>query len=241
VLVDVTIYSLVKIFEKEQYARDFRDGSLYLNPLSYFREYRDPAGELRGDSMEGVAAIYQPAQSGEIRFGDIVIPPTELAGPITVLHDHITQAKAFCTYALNDHGLDEGAADIPAELLRLFRIHDSCYGLGQFAALILNTTEFIERVSSAARQLKPRAFAHGLVRYFDENTFHGVLGEYPGFYKRRRYERQREHRFLIELPDSNEPLLLHVGDLADIVVVTTPEEISTGLRVLRSDDSSAAE
>jgi len=237
----VTIFSLVKIFEKEEYAQSFLNGSLYMNPLSYFRKYRDENGELRGDSWEGIGALYQPAQLGELRIGETVIPPSDLAGPIRVGHVHLEHAKVFCTYALNDGGFDEDTADHAEELMRLFAMHESCYRLGRFAAVVVNPTEFFERVRAAVRQLRPPAFTHGLVRYFDENSHHGVLGEHPGFYKRRRYQRQREHRIMVELPDSTEPLVLEVGNLSDIAVLTSPNKINAGLSIAPANDSAVAD
>jgi len=234
-----TVFALVKMFEKREYADAFVRGELYMNSLAYFREYKDERGELRGDPHEGLGAIYQPSQIGEIRFGDIRIPPEELAGPVLVRHERLDHAKVFCSYALNSRGFDNVSAETLADFKRVMLVHESCYGLGSIAVLVSNVTKFFERIDSSIRAADLRGY-RSLIDYFDENTFHGNFGERAGFHKRKLYSNQREYRVMVERPEpSTAAYTLSVGDLSDIAHITTPEEFNRDLKLTLPDGSSA--
>ena len=235
-----TIFALVKIVERPEYARSLLRGELYMNSLAYFREYEDHKGELRGDDWDGLGAIWQPRQISEISVGDLRIPPNELAGPILFRHSRLDYTNVFCTYSLDSRSFDSVPSQTTlAELRRAMLIDPSVHSLGAVAVLITNVTEFFKRVDSAIKS-KSLSSRRGLISYFDEVTFHGDFGDKAGFYKRKAYSDQREYRVTIESQErSTGAYILSVGDLSDVAVVTTPEEVNRELKLTLPDGSTA--
>lgn len=233
-----TIYALVKLFEKRQYAEEFVRGSLFMHSLAYFREYRDEHGELRGDKYEGIRAIFQPSQIGDIRVRDALIEPKELAEPAVLLHERLDHKMVYCMYALNSRGFDRVSAANLAALKRVLRVHRACYGLGNVAAVVTNVTIFIERVINAIKAANLWGQL-GLIDYFDETQYHGEFQDKPGFHKRKLYADQREYRIKVDLPiPSAEAYRLNVGDLSDIVHLTTPDDFNRDIKISLPDGSS---
>lgn len=230
------IYTLIKIFEKKKYAEDFLKGSLYLNTLKYFaEEHVDGAGEKRGDTYEGLLAHYQPSKIGTITVGDIIVPGDQLASPVLVHGDGLLSSNVFCMYAVNRKAND--VFNNREEFLQSLKIYESCFGLGSYCAVILNTPEFISRFRKGLHS-RGIPFQHGLVEYFDETSYHGNLPAHElGFHKRRSFAHQSEYRFLLEpfhgIPG---PLLIDLGNLEDIVILMTPKEFNEGVGFEFSED-----
>ena len=53
-----TIFAFVKLFENNDHAQAFVSGKLFMNTIRSFKEYKDEAGELRGDEYEGIVALF---------------------------------------------------------------------------------------------------------------------------------------------------------------------------------------
>jgi hypothetical protein len=97
--------------------------------------------------------------------------------------------------------------------------------------------EFVERVRAACRQQKI-AIGHGLVKYIDESAAHGKIPpRLVGFVKLKRFEWQREYRFVFEaaepLPD---PFILDVGPLHDVSMLMTLDDFKKGVSFCFDDD-----
>jgi hypothetical protein len=235
-----TIFAFVKLFEKREYAEDFVSGKLFMNTIGSFKEYKDESGELRGDEYEGVVALYQPDKVGEIRFGEHIIPASDLAAPIVVHGDHLLAHNVFCIYSLNSRGHETVSSETLSDFKRAIELHDSCFGLGKFCVVILNASQFIERCKSAIEKLNFHGNL-GLVDYFNEHEFHGNMPEVKlGYQKRSLFSRQREYRVKIDTnrPEPS-PYTFEIGDLSDIAVITTPKEFNAKLELKLPDGSHA--
>jgi hypothetical protein len=235
-----TIFAFVKLFENREYAEDFVNGKLFMNTIRSFKEYKDESGELRGDEYEGIVALYQPDKLGEIRFGEHVVPTSDLAAPTVVHEDHLLSHNVFCIYSLNSRGHDSVSAETLSDFKRTLELHDSCFGLGKFCVVILNASQFIERCKSAIEKLNLSGNL-GLVDYFNEHEFHGNMSEDKlGYQKRSLFSHQREYRVKIDTnrPEPS-PYILEVGDLSDIAVITTPKEFNAQLEFKLTDGSHA--
>ncbi|MGK3369204.1 hypothetical protein [Citrobacter youngae] len=231
-----TIFALVKLFDRKEYAEDFLKGRLFMNTIQSFKEYKDESGELRGDEYEGIAALYQPRKIGEIKFGEIIIPATQLAAPIVVHSNDLLKHNVFCIYSLNSRGYNTVSAETLSDFKRTLELHRSCFGLGQFCVVILNASQFIERCKSA---IEAQNFDGqlGLVDYFNENEFHGNMPEDNlGFQKRSLFAHQREFRIKVKtnIPEPS-PYFLEIGDLDDIAIITTPKEFNENLELRLPD------
>ncbi len=235
-----TIYVFVKIVDKIEYAESLMDGKLHMNSVRFFKEYRDKEGHLRGDPYEGIAACYQPERTGEITLGDLTIPSSSLAGPIVAHYDHILDSRAFCLYSVDSRGHDTVSAETLSDFKEALEIHRHNFGFGTHCVVILDGKEFLNRTRKAIRKAGLRHSSH-LIEYFDETSFHGIVPENrQGFFKRKKYQLQREFRLLLHSGQQlDEPFMLDVGDLHDIIKLTTPEDFNDELKVTLPDGSSA--
>lgn len=235
-----TIFAFVKLFEKKEHAESFIKGTLFMNTIRSFKEYKDESGELRGDEYEGIVALYQPKQLSEIKFGEVSISASELAAPIVVHGNELLDCNVFCIYSLNSRGYASVSSDTLSDFKRTLEIHESCFGLGKYCVVIMNASKFIERCTSA---IKKNNFdgTLGLVDYFDEHNFHGNMPEeHLGFQKRSFYSHQREYRVKINTRRlESQPYYLDVGDLSDIAVLMTPKEFNENLKLKLPDGSQA--
>lgn len=235
-----TIYAFVKLFENKDFALAFVSGKLFMNTIRSFKEYKDEAGELRGDEYEGVVALYQPEKLGEIKFGEHTIPASDLAAPIVIQGSHLLDHNVFCIYSLNSRGHDTVSAETLSDFKRTIELHESCFGLGKHCVVILNASQFIERCQSAIKNLNVKGNL-GLVDYFNEYEFHGNMpSDKLGYQKRSKFSHQREYRIKIDLNRSESgPYVLDVGDLSDIAVMTTPKDFNDQLGLKLPDGSNA--
>lgn len=226
------IYAFVKIFEEKKYADDFINGKLFMNTIRTFKEYKDKAGELRGDEYEGIVSILQPNKLKEINFGDTIISARELATPVILQMDCVLNKNAFCLYSLNSSGYDFITEETFNDFKRTLSLHESCFGLGKYCVVVLNAQEFINRCHNTI--LKNNLIGKmGLVEYFDDREFHGHFPEsHYGFHKRKMFSHQREYRVLIDSDNNNpRPYVLDIGNLSNIAVLTTPEEFNRQLEI----------
>ena len=134
----------------------------------------------------------------------IRIDPRELAGPVTFSMDEVAQCNIFCMFALTQPR--------PEPLM-----NSENNGLGTAFVLILNTQDFLARVSAAAKMagLSGRG---GPVRYFDENEYSGPTGP---FLKSSRFSTQCEYRLVVR-PGMEPYRELMLGSLDDITSPVLP-------------------
>lgn len=237
-----TIFAFVKLFDNEDHAKAFVNGNLFMNTIRSFKEYKDESGELRGDEYEGIVALYQPNELGNVHIplGDITIPASELAAPIVIHGNHLLDHNVFCIYSLNSRGHEWVSAETLLDFKRTLELHESCFGLGKYCVAILNASKFIERCCKAIEKENLNG-NFGLVEYFDEHSFHGNMAEDQlGYQKRSFFSHQREFRVKIDTNrEKATPYSLNVGDLSDIAVITTPKEFNEKLELKLPDGSNA--
>lgn len=200
---------LMKLGRKE-HMEQFRTGLLYMNALSYFQ--RLEADTARGDRYEGIDSILQPQHLGEAyidsgipTIGRIEISREDLAGPITVAMNRTSRCNLFCLYALTSPVRDV-----------LFSSEHDWFG-GDSLVLIINTQEFLNRISKAALERK-LPLQGAPVEYFDETSYSGKVGR---FKKSSRFSYQHEYRIAIETGIEG-PFLFQIGDIRDITSEVIP-------------------
>lgn len=233
------IYAFVKIFTKKSHAEAFRRGDLHMKTIRMFKEHKDESGELRGDAMEGIVAWYQ-ADKIKLEVDGHEIPSNKIAAPIAIHSNELLEKNAFCIYSLNNRGHQTVSSETIKHFKRTLEIHESCYGLGAYCVAVLNAQKFIDRCQSALNSLNVTGKL-GLVDYFDQLTFSGVLPEERhGFQKRSFFSLQREYRIIIDLNREPDIYTMSVGDLTDITTqVITPDEFNRQLEIRLPDGSSA--
>ena len=222
------IFFLVKFFAKQEYANDFVSGRLYANQLSFFKKIEDVGDTNRGDKNEGTVMWGQPGRIQiEINGHNM---SNDLAGPVSVSLNRLYQFNVVCLYAGNirSYSPPMSMAEIRNQLL----IPRECEEFGQYAVVIKNGLEFLNRVKKAANVNNYRV-AHGLVRYYNPDTFHG---DFPGvsgaFMKQDTYRYQREYRIVIETGSTGTcPIVLDIGDIGDITMHSNIREINQNLQI----------
>lgn len=208
------IFGLIR-FSKREYNEQLRDvGLLHMKPLSYFVELESESS--RGDPFEGTTNITQPKHIGEFTIssplaGKIDVDPSELAGPIRISLNKTSTCNVYCMFAITQ--TVDGAL-----------VDERNIEFGDSFVLILNPTEFLNRVSLAARERGFRVEC-GLVDYYDAENYSGKTGR---FKKRSIYSHQNEFRIVVE-PGSEEPVNLLVGSLIDITSEVLPSSEANSL------------
>lgn len=210
------IYFLVKIFDDEKYAREFRSGQLFSSRLSYFRNLEEAQDSNRGDMHEGVVSWLQPDQIKLEINGRII---SQLTKPVSVKmnwHDHL---NVFCIYAAHNGGFDRLSQENLTAFKKQLEIPEDCLKLGKYAVVVTSFKQFIERVK-AATEKNNYGLNSGLVDYYNPDTFSGTFNDEEAVFKKRNeYSHQKEYRFAFDTGvTGKEPLLLDIGDISDITM-----------------------
>lgn len=233
----MTIFALVKLTEQREHAEDLIAGRMFMNTLAYFRDI-ERTDQHRGDSREAIAAIFQPKEVGSIRFGDAELRPDDLAGPIIVTAPD--EWNVFCMVALTDQGFEHGisAASLPL-LKRAVLIDQQLRGFGSHLTLVRDVAEFRRRVTAGIRAAGLEGM-HGLVEYFDDSHHGWFPSERIPFHKGATFRYQREYRIAVRRAVATPaPFILNVGDLSDILMLTTVEQFNSQLQLRLPDGTTA--
>ena len=200
-------FALIKLGQKA-HMEQFRNGLLYMNTLSYFRDLE--AHPARADRLEGIDHIFQPQ---DLRmsfdapgFGRFDVPPEDLAGPVTLTMNETYSCNVFCLTSISE----PVSGQIFPTKFEWF---------GESLVLVLNTGEFIHRVIGAATR-QGFAIWWEPVMYYDDEIYTGKLGR---FRKSTRYSYQKEFRFVIRT-EGTKPVVLDVGNISDITSEVIPFE-----------------
>ena len=145
----------------------------------------------------------------------------DLAAPIRMQKNWVNHLHVFCMHAVHsgDANLDSLSNANVAALRRQLAIPDECLALGNYAAVVRNVSEFVQRKSCAARE-KNYGIAWGRVKYYDPATFHGQFEDVAAVFRKQRcYKFQREFRFAINSHSTGDcPLAMNIGSLSDIAM-----------------------
>lgn len=223
------IYFLAKFFERDEYARDFLSGRLWMNSFAYFKDLEASSNDGRADRYEGAETWLQPSPTLQVSIGGHVMPAADFAGPVVVQPRRYDSWNLFCMYAATP-GLFNRVKDSEIDAFRRHvKIPERCRHMGPTCVLVHKTKAFIDRVLDAT---KPHRFnvRAGLVTYFDDAKFSGRL-EHPTHSKSHAFSWQREYRFAIDRAvEKPEPYVLDVGPLEDICTAMSINTLDEGLR-----------
>lgn len=207
------IVLLVKVFDKEEYADAFiQTGEMFCKTIGQFKRIEDDVA--RGDQFEAPSDWHQPDRisltfSFKTTDGEEKSFPIEgLAGPLVMQRMAHDRLNAFCMYAVTVPDFEESYETEEERLLVVEKINSmlkvharlgkEILSLGEHAVLIIKVTDFIDKVSKAAKS-EGYSSRRGLVDYFDPDTFHGSFGEVESVFKKRNiYSYQKEFRFVFE-------------------------------------------
>lgn len=199
------MYILVKIFEKEDYAEQFLQGTVYANHICHFRNLEDD--QARSDQHEGVTQSWG-SLTLETKNESIHIPKDDLAGPVEFKMEWTNRFNFFCMSQVGfvQKG-DSAHLDFP----------EGCSGFGEHAVIILNRKQFISRIKEGIKETRYELFGHGAVIY-DDNPPLDLCDPKIVFRKGERYKKQREYRFAFHNEWNWGPIVIDIGDISDIAV-----------------------
>ena len=218
------IYLLVKVFQEEQHARDFMDGKLFANRLSYFK--RIDGSDIRKDEDEDEGAVLLPRDgavldltaknpvTGEV-ISSIRITGSDLAAPIIMRPGWANHVNLFCMYAVH-HSCD--SEDIAGSKKQLTVPKGVLEGFGKHAVVIENIREFFRRVVDGAKQ-QGYAVKGRLVTYYDAEigTPPELSYEDAVFAKRNEFRHEQEFRIVINSGTAgNKAIPFYIGSISDI-------------------------
>ena len=230
---DKYLICLVKFFDQEEHADQFRRGKLYLNRLSYFVGIEADETDLRADPYEAVTTWHQP---GRVWYkivldggGEFEIPERSITRPSPTWKIADKYKHVFCMYAVT---FPNGIAVLDQEGESARAIQNQLQsGKKEFRrssfACIVNADKFIERINKELPRQRFK-YTYRLVTYYDDQTFHGEIGpdDVP-FMKQKRFEQQREFRIVIEPTtyDNDNAITIDVGDLSAFVMKMSVDNI----------------
>ena len=234
-----TIFFLVKFCNKKSYADDLVQGRVHFSRLSEFKKNECGKSIGRIDRHEGSTTWLQPGNL-RLKLNGMDIS-NDLAGPLTIQMNWLNHLHIFCMHAVHSSNLDMAKftnSEIE-ELRNELKVPDDCLSLGEYAVVVKNVSEFINRMEGAASAMGYR-FTRGLVRYFKPETYHGYFQDVESiFWKRGSYSFQREFRFLIDSRTMDGcPRILDIGNIEDITLQFRSNELN-GEKFLGGDLSLA--
>jgi hypothetical protein len=220
------IWYFIKFFTEETHADQFVAGDLYMNTLSHFKKLESVSDDGRPDVTEGIANWWQPhdilMKFSAPGIGETEITSRDLAAPVSMSFTYHEYVHIFCLYTVHTIGFKfiNGKIDCTTseadELRRQLRIDERCLRFGKYA-VIIRPADFVARVQQVLKG-HGRKFAHGLVQYYDESTFHGTIprNEIP-FKKQKRFSYQQEFRICV-YPKimHNAPITLNIGNISNM-------------------------
>lgn len=240
------IYLLIKVFDTDVHADAFiKKGELFCRTLGYFKEL--DGDDSRGDKFEAVTDWYQPDQINiAMTFKDKdgtekTFPIENIAGPVTIQNNGYNRLNLYCMYAVKipefeeSYETEEERVAIVQKINLMLKDRSTLsadfLALGEFAVVVFQVEEFIERIKKVAQD-RNYACWHGVIRYYDPDKFHGSLNEIEAVFKKRNvYRHQNEYRFVFDSNEPEGPKLIHLGSLEGIAIKISTSEINGKLQL----------
>ena len=218
------IVSLMKILRCEKYVEDFLDGKLYCNTVGYFRDEDY-------DEFEGADFLHPTT----LRLGSYTIPEEDLAGPVILYSNFVSDLNVFCMFAWRLPKVGDADVLIDPES-QLGSIKTCIADFGPYTVLVKNTSEFFRRVGLAVARRGNGVLsgAHDAVRYINPDTFRTNPTEplRTPLFKQQRFAHQKEYRFVFQTGRQPAgPLELPIGDIRDIAFYMRTEDIYDSVEV----------
>ena len=200
--------TLVK-FGKHEHICQLRDqGLLHMKPISYFRQIEDE--ELRGDRYEGIAGVHRGDSGTATPENDLEHPFIINKWELLLELPQLERMNIFCLCAVRPS-------------MGSFPVDDKNFRFGDYALVLVNPQEFINRISSKLKSLHIDHKAD-LVEYVSED----YTGEMGPFKKLSRFAYQSEWRLTCS-GCSGEDIQIPIGDIKDICIVVKSIEVNQKL------------
>ena len=206
---------LMKTCKEKEHARAFIQGTIFANPLSYFKQLEE--GDIRRDTEEGIMTM--PLTEGF----KLEITSDALEAPLVLNREDLVEAPTlqprwfdainlFCMHIIDIQR--EGNTGI-------IKIPSVATSFGRYAVVILDIGEFFRRVKKAVNRAGYR-LSYRAVEYYDpkKGIHTNPTTLEPIFTKRNNFQEEQEFRIAIDrklaVPT---PLKLDIGPIHDIATL----------------------
>lgn len=214
-------------FMDEQYVHSFiNEGLLFMNNIQYFRAYEDSDPALRGDAHEGLAASFLPENITLELNGHVF---TCLVDKVDLRQCHQDETNIYSMTIISDQ-------DILSSGENGLRLSSSFVKFGNKAIFIggSDISKFWCRLKSTIDNdgsiytLEDNNIVGRKVSYVERELHHSQLSVFNKFKK---YEWQHEWRIAMKQTEHVGPVLLKIGNLADIAhVIDTADLIKEPIK-----------
>ena len=227
------VFHLLKFYSNRKYAEDFLDGKLHINTIRYFRDngYDENEGTREVSVKDAVFRI-KDANDEWVTIPNLI--------SFNVQSEEMLDLHAFCIYARHTGDVGPKITEQNLEeMKKQLRIDDEVIETyGNHTVVITDLDEFRSRFLNGVKGPQYRLRC-GFVTYYDKddppvgNDMFELMSS--PFYKRRRFEKEREYRFVIHTDsvthkpsdsEADEPLCLNLGDMRDIAFYIDGREIN---------------
>ena len=233
------IFFLVKVSSKQEHADNLLQGKLYARRLSWFKKLENDC--VRGDEYEAASVprrdgLIIPLNSTDVTTGkteEVTIPGSELFSPPVLRPKHFDHFNIFCMYAAHSGDSRKILEGNSQDFKKQIELPKEYVEFGRYAVVIINFTEFLERVRNAAHR-NGYSIGWGLVRYYDPGvgTSLAPLDVKTLFTKRNKYAYQKEFRFAINTGTmGSEAITLNIGNVDDIAIRLDTSDINRQLSI----------
>lgn len=194
---------LIKIGKEEHILSLLKQGVVYMNPLSYFKDL-EKTGDGRADSDEGAHSI---AQTSRMFIGEMEI---KTPSPITFSASNINNGYIFCMVGV------DSIEDLKKVLV------DNLEAMGGAFIIIRNPEEFVKRCATIM-QSHGINLRWGRVRYYDKNEGSYLLDPWL---KNKDYEKQSEFRLYFKRKEEGSAAIIikSIEDIAEAYHIDRNQE-----------------
>ncbi len=193
-----TIKMFLKIGKKEHIKDLYENGTIFMNPVQYFRNIEDQ--ELRGDNYEGASEIINSLP------GTFRIPGIDREFNYQKIHlkksFDVVLGNIYSLYCISSHGFPN-----PLE----FRLDEKNLRFGTHCLMIKDNQYFFDKIKAELKN-KEYDFEHGFIEYYDKDKVSNK--KLTLFDKPKEFEYQKEFRFYV-FNKELEPIKIQIGSLKD--------------------------
>ena len=191
--------------KRECYARDFLNGTMYMNTVGWFHD--------NVDDLEG-SILLRPPELRELRLNGRIV---HSARRLVLKPKRVRNLNAFCMFAMHTGPFDRINTENMDALRDQLQIPDTCVtGFGQYAVFVYDIAKFFCRVDAAMERYQRGQ--RDLVKYYDPESSSNLSDEMDiPFFKPIRFSNEKEYRIVIDTEKKNECVLkLDIGPIHDI-------------------------
>lgn len=209
----IDIKTFLKFGSEENINDLYRNGTIYMKPIQWFRKHHDEFNNLRGDRYEGVSKVINGLP------GEFEIPYIHYKGSHLGIHAYqsyeVLLGNLFCLFCISSNGWKN-----PND----FNIDKKMRGFGTHCLMVKDNARFLELIKEKLKELDVK-YHIGFVDYYDEKKVNGTINL---FAKRQVYAYQKEFRIYVERDEADD-FKFQIGSLEGIAEAYRSDEIIKGL------------